>query len=103
MSKEEYANYDYQTTTVPLKTEYGVTIGTETKSTYKLCTKDCVYKNNWNELKKWLEELDKTFCEIMTRDNSEFYHFQRGELVFLRNIKLKMQELENKQCHTTLE
>ncbi len=52
MSNEEYANYDYQTTTVPLKTEYGVTIGTETKSTYKLCTNDCVYKNNWNELKK---------------------------------------------------
>ena len=60
-------------------------------------------ENNWNELKKWLEELDKTFCETMTRDNSEFYHFQRGELMFLRNIKLKMRELENKQCHTTSE
>lgn len=54
-------------------------------------------QNNWNELKKWLEELDKTFCETMTRDNSEFYHFQRGELMFLRNIKLKMQELENRK------
>ena len=53
--------------------------------------------NNWNELKKWLEELDKTFCETTTRDNSEFYHFQRGELMFLRNIKLKMQELENRK------
>ena len=54
-------------------------------------------QNNWNELKKWLEELDKTFCETTTRDNSEFYHFQRGELMFLRNIKLKMQELENRK------
>ena len=51
-------------------------------------------QNNWNELKKWLEEIDKTLCKTMIRDNSEFYHFQRGEIMFLRNIKLKMQELE---------
>lgn len=56
MNEEEYSNYDYQTTTIPFKTEYGVTIGKETKSSFKLCTKDCAYKDNWNKLKEWLEE-----------------------------------------------
>ena len=56
MNSKEYANYDYQTTTIPFKSEYGVSIGKETKSSFKLCTKDCVYKDNWNKLKEWLEE-----------------------------------------------
>ena len=59
MNNKEYANYDYQTTTIPFKTEYGVTIGKETKNSFKLCTKDCVYKDNWNKLKEWLEEESK--------------------------------------------
>lgn len=80
MSKEEYANYDYQTTTVPLKTEYGVTIGTETKSTYKLCTNDCVYKNNWNELKECVIDL-----------------FNRSQDTTYLDVLEKMQELENRK------
>lgn len=85
MSKEEYANYDYQTTTVPLKTEYGVTIGTETKSTYKLCTNDCIYKNNWNELKNYLE---KQIIDSKA-GNSQQYYFN--------TIYKYMQELENRK------
>ena len=75
---EEYANDDYQTTTIPFKTEYGVTIGTETKSSYKLCTKNCKYKNNWNELKQWLEN-----------------HWQESQDIWFVKIIGKMQELEN--------
>lgn len=99
MSKEEYANYYYQTTTVPLKTEYGVTIGTETKSTYKLCTNDCIYKNNWNELKKYIDNRFKAIqfdydeeiidkFELVVREN---------ELLKLKNILKQMQELENRK------
>ena len=57
--KEEYANYDYQTTTVPLRNDLGITIGKEVKQSFKLCTKDCKYKTNWKELKKRVEKLNQ--------------------------------------------
>ena len=46
--------------------------------------------NNWNELKKWLEEESKL-------KGSETAYLYYGR------VSNKMQELENKQCHTTLE
>ena len=75
---EEYANYNYQTITCPIKNEYGVTIGERTKTTYKLCTKDCKYQHNWNELKKYLEdEYEKLHGAIYSTN-----------AVFLRNDDL---------------
>ena len=54
-------------------------------------------KHILDELEKYLEEFDKSLCKTMVRDNSEFYHFQRGELVFLRNTKLKIKELRGRE------
>ena len=54
-------------------------------------------KHILDELEKYLEEFDKSLCETMVGDNSEFYHFQRGELVFLRNTKLKIKELRGRE------
>lgn len=56
---KEYANYDYQSTTLPIKNDIGVTIGKETNTKFKLCTKDCKYKSNWKILKEWLIEQRK--------------------------------------------
>lgn len=103
MSKEEYANYDYQTTAVPLKTEYGVTIGTETKSTYKLCTNDCVYKNNWNELKEIIEQDIRQCEELIEMCPKELKNTIIGtrsyeEIIGCNKYILsKMQELENRK------
>lgn len=59
----KYANYDYQSTTTPFKNDIGVTIGKETTSKFKLCTKDCKYKSNWKALKEWLDEQLMYFKE----------------------------------------
>ena len=92
MNNKEYANYDYQTTTIPFKTEYGVTIGKETKSSFKLCTKDCVYKDNWNKLKEWLEE-----CLNEIKEESDLYdrtNYQLAQITTLESTLAKMQEIE---------
>lgn len=48
---------------------------------------------NWHELKKWLEEIIKQYRE------KEWFSTAK----YLEDVLNKMQELENKQCHTTLE
>ena len=109
---EEYANDDYQTTTIPFKTEYGVTIGTETKSSKKLCTKNCKYKNNWNELKKFAEDeiieckaiistILPEFEKIMPRSSGKTlltneYNNTQTIIKCFEVMLNKMQELESK-------
>lgn len=67
------------------------------KENFKLQARADRYKCILDELEKYLEEFDKSLCKTMVRDNSEFYHFQRGELVFLRNTKLKIKELRGRE------
>ena len=94
MIEEEYANYDYQTTTVPLKTEYGATIGTEIKSSFKLCTKDCKYKNNWDALKSWLDEV---LNEIKENDICDRMEYECTQIATLESVLAKVEEIESRK------
>ena len=55
---------------------------------------------NWNELKRWLEERLKNNNAVRLCDNNSY---QAGVIDTYENTKDKMQELENKPCHTTSE
>lgn len=95
MNEEEYANYDYQTTTIPFKTEYGVTIGKETKSSFKLCTKDCVYKDNWNKLKEWLEEYIENI-KMQYQNSEPISQYSLQVIIDTLQVTIdKMQEIED--------
>ena len=68
---------------------------------------------NWHELKKFIDERIKSVQEEKEEFEEDLYNnyetncaeiiIRRCELTQLEDIREQMQELENKQCHTTSE
>lgn len=54
------------------------------------------YKSAFEELKQYNIDLDKTNAETLVKDNSEFYHYQRGFMMGTKNQIIKTKELEQK-------
>lgn len=64
-------------------------------------------QNNWNELKSWGEKKIENANKYLNDPNENWDEDARG-YVLVRKFQLEemlkqMQELEGKQCHTTLE
>jgi hypothetical protein len=55
-----------------------------------------IYEKMWNELRQYQIDLDKSNTQTLINDNSEFYHFQRGNMMGHKNMGLKMEEIEKK-------
>ena len=49
-------------------------------------------QNNWNELKKWLEEC---LNEIKQNDVYDRTSYENGEIIAIESVSAKMQELED--------
>ena len=99
MNKEEYANYDYQTTTIPLiknnsvkkccicnNEKTGEFISIKDKK-YHLC---CIeqLQNNWNNLKEWLQE--RKFVYNITGEDLD-------EDTSITKVLVKMCEIESRK------
>lgn len=83
---EKYANYDYTTTTVPFKNDLGMVLGKETKTTFKLCTKDCKYKQALLDIKNQLDYLE-TYCSKEDEFDDMKRRLTRIEMVVNKVLK----------------